>query len=467
MARSIGVATAEQVPAWLDTLPIARFHRRVLLAICVAFFFELGDLNTFAYAAPGLTRFWHLAVPQIALITSTSFLGMFLGSAVGGWFSDRIGRRRGLLLAVLWYSGFSLVNALVPPQTGWLMAVRLLTGVGLSAMTVIGITYVSEVFPAAKRGRYQALALALGLFGIPITAVVARLVVPMGPEGWRLVFVFGALGLIFFLVASFNLPESPRWLIGKGRLRELADAVARIERLSGERLDHGAAAPSVASPVRERSLSLRGGGLGELLGRRYGRRTLMLWVLWGFATVGFYGFFSWVPTLLVHHGFTLVSSLNWSLAISVANVPGALIAYPLADRLGRRLSIALVCFGAAVAGTLYGLSATSAMIILFGFCTVLMLQAATALQYAYTPEQYPTAIRNAGTGLAYGIGRLTNVISPFIVSLTLGALGYLWVFVFLALCYLIAAAALLLLGTRTERAALERASLEEPHPATP
>ena len=79
---------------------------------------------------------------------------MFVGATTGGWFSDHIGRKRALLVTTTWYAGFSLLNAFVWEPIG-LFITHLLTGVGLSAMTVVGMTYVSEMFPANRRGTYQ------------------------------------------------------------------------------------------------------------------------------------------------------------------------------------------------------------------------------------------------------------------------------------------------------------------------
>ena len=117
--------------------------------IGIVFFFELGDLNTFAFASPAVMKQWNLSVTTISHIVSWTFFGMFLGAVTGGWLSDRLGRKKALLITTAWYSGFSLLNAAVQGTMG-LSATRLLTGVGLSAMTVIGMTYVSEIFPASS-----------------------------------------------------------------------------------------------------------------------------------------------------------------------------------------------------------------------------------------------------------------------------------------------------------------------------
>ncbi len=449
------------VARYLDSLPIGAFHRRVILALCFAFFFELGDINTFSYAAPGLTKYANFGVSEVSAVTSAGFFGMFAGASVGGWFSDLIGRRRALIYSIVWYSVFSLANALVPAEEVPILIARLLTGFGLSAMTVTAITYLAEVFPADKRGRYQALTLGIGLLGIPVTSWVAKFVVGLGPNGWRLVFVFGALGILF-LFLFWALPESPRWLEDHGRHGEARAAIGHIGRMSGEtRLTESA----LAAGSREDEDEGRGLEEGEVPRRLaslrliwrapYIQRTAMLWITWSFQTVGFYGFVAWVPELLLKHGFSLVESLTWAAVISLGNIPGAFIAYPISDRLGRKWSIAAVSIAIAVCGLLYGLTFNTVTIAIFGFLTTMFLQAFAALIYAYTPEQYRTDIRNAGSGFAYGIGRLANVVGPLIIGAIFASLGYVPVFVFIAICWIVCALTVGFLGPRTERRALE------------
>ena len=194
----------------------------------IVFFFELSDINTFSFAAPAIRIAWHLSIATIGVVTSATFFGMFVGAMTGGWFSDLLGRKRALILSTLWYSGFSLLNALVWNSTG-LFLTRLLTGVGLSAMTVVGITYVSEMYPAKVRGAYQGWIMMIGLAGIPVTAYVARFCIPIAPWGWRLVFFWGSLGMLFLAFAG-RLEESPRWYEKNGRLAEADDVLNRIER---------------------------------------------------------------------------------------------------------------------------------------------------------------------------------------------------------------------------------------------
>ncbi|MDQ2765404.1 MAG: MFS transporter, partial [Pseudomonadota bacterium] len=144
-------------------------HRTAFIALGFAYFFELGDLNTFAYAAPAVIRQWGISVSTVALITSASFGGMAIGALCGGKLANHIGRRRGFLYATLLYAGFSLLNA-AAWDVASLAVLRFITGIGLSAMTVIANTYISEFFPKNLRGRYMGLTMTVGLIGIPATA---------------------------------------------------------------------------------------------------------------------------------------------------------------------------------------------------------------------------------------------------------------------------------------------------------
>jgi MFS transporter, putative metabolite:H+ symporter len=441
---------APEVAARLDRLPLSRFHWGVLLAVAFAFFFELADLNTFAYAAPGLEQYMGLPVGTIADITSAGFLGMFIGASLGGRLADRLGRRRALIGAVLWYSLFSLLNA-GAWNTGTLLAARLLTGIGLSAMTVIAITYLSEIMPRAFRGRMQSAAVAIGLAGIPVMAFVARGVVPTGPDGWRFVFVFGAIGALAVVLIA-RLPESPRWLLGHGKASMAEATLAAIE--ERVRRDVGSLPPVAAVPAGaakpEDDQAVRALFRGGLA-----RRTWMLLIVWAFQTLGFYGFMSWVPVLLVSHGFGLAKSLTFSALTTIGAVPGALCAWPISDRFRRKTPLVVVSVLVAGFGLAYGLSFNAAGIVIFGFCVSFFIQTFAALLYAYTPELYPTGLRNTGSGLVYGVGRLVNIAGPPIVAAIFTRAGYSWVFVYIAACWAVTAVTIAALGPKTGDVSLE------------
>jgi putative MFS transporter len=447
MELTVDGGSLANLSARLDRLPITTAHRWAIAALAFAYFFELADLNTFSFAAPGVMKAWGIPVSAVALITSASFGGMFLGAVSGGRVADAIGRKPGFIVAIAVYALFSLLNA-VSWDVASLASFRFLTGVGLSAMTVIANTYVSEFFPARVRGKYMGWIVTIGLIGIPATAWVARFAVPVAPWGWRLVFVWGGLG-IFALLMAARMKESPRWYAAHS---QSGRAKAVVDELEAEASRSGALAPvtSEARAAREtkKSFSL-------LFEPRNRGRTIMLLLAWIFQTLGFYGFIAWVPTLLVKHGFSIVESLSYTSLIAICNPLGALIASDLVERFERKWFITIDAVLIAIFGMGFGLSAQPVFIVLCGALVVTSIQAMAVGLYTYTPELFPTAARSSGMGLSYGVGRLANVVGPFIVSTIFAAAGYLPVFIYIAACWLLVALVVGAFGPATTGKPLE------------
>src|ERR1700692_2953772 len=369
----------------MDQLPITHLHRIAITALAFAYFFELADLNTFAYAAPGIIGSWHIPVHAVALITSTSFGGMFIGGTFGGILAHRIGRQRAVILSILIYTVFSLLNAASWNVTS-LAVFRFLTGIGLSGMTVVANVYISEFFPARVRGKYMSMIFTLGLLGIPATAWIARLLVPAAPWGWRLVFLWGSLGLLAIPFAM-RLIESPRWLLAQGREKEALQAVEKLEKMGGiSPVVVATGAPMVAKVIEARSYR-------QMFDAEHRIRTIGLSLVWIFQTLGFYGFVAWVPTLLVQHGFTITKSLEYSSLIAICNPLGALVGTQLIERFERKWIITVDAVAIAIAGVAYGLAPSATFIVIFGMLVIITIQLMNATLYIYTPESYPTNLR--------------------------------------------------------------------------
>ncbi|WP_051940320.1 MFS transporter [Phaeacidiphilus oryzae] len=478
---------ARSALAALGDSAVGALHRRVLLTVSAMFLFDLADLNTFAYAAPVLRDRHGFTVDDVALVTATGFGGMAIGSVIGGRLADRIGRRAGMTVSVLLFSLASLVNALVSAP-GEMAVTRSLTGCGLGAMTAIAISYLSEVTPTRQRGRFQAVALGVGLIGIPIVAFGARAVTVDTPGSWRWLFVFGALGFLL-LPFLWRLPESPRWLLARGRAEEAVEVVRRfapsavaadtaVDTAADIAADHGPdrgtgtgtgtagdSAPGTGSDVvagtaesaPAEAVPPPKAAFGELFRAGQLRNTLVIMVLWAFALTGFYGFQSWVPTLLVDHGHDFAKSMTMSAVTTIGAVPGAFLAAPFIDRFQRKHLAVVLGLIITALGIGYGLSGGAAAIMVFGVLVSALSQCFIAVLYSYTPEYFPTRLRTAGSGLANGTGRAANVAAPFLIAAvyTAPGLGYVAVFGFVAGVWLVAALVVALLGLRTRGSSLE------------
>ncbi|MEU3982425.1 MFS transporter [Streptomyces sp. NPDC026672] len=428
----------------LDRLPISRFHKTTLIAVSFAYFFEFADINSFAVTAPRLIKLWGITVSQVAYVTSLSFVGMFLGSIVASWMADRWGRRTALNITTGFFSVFSLASAF-----SWdivsLGVFRALTSTGLSAMTVVAVIYVSELFPSALRGKFQAYAIVIGICGTPVTNFVASAVVPINDWSWRLVYLWGALGIVYLFFAR-HLKESPRWYESRGEHAKADAILTELEtRITAEKGPLPLPAPPTEPPV------LKKAPLRILLQKKYLLPTLLLTVLWVTQTIGFFGYSSWAPTLLAKEGFSVEKSVFY-VALSTVGAPlGSYIAALVTDRFERKWC--LVAFGTiiAVCGLLYGLTFNPALIIVFGFLVNLFERGYTALGYAYSPELFDTHGRSLGTGISYGLGRLSNAAGPLIIAGLYNGTGYKSVFFFIAGTWLLGAIVLAVFGPRTKQ----------------
>jgi putative MFS transporter len=429
--------------ARLDRLPIGSFQKRIMWLVAYVYFFELGDLNNFGFVAPELRVQWHLSISTIGLVTSSAFIGMFVGAISGGWISDKIGRKKALLLTTVCFSVFSLLNACAWNVTG-LLATRFLTGIGLSSMTVVAITYITEMFPAKKRGAYQAWVMVIGLFGIPLSALVAGELIPRATYGWRFVFGFGALAL-FMPLFSGLLEESPRWYETQGQNDKADTILDRIEARSKK--DTGSSELPPLGP--EPGATAQHQKFSDLFSKTYLSRTLMLVGVFVFQTLGLFGFMAWVPTLLATRGFPVSKSLLFTSLMYFGAPVGALIAVAISDRWERKYLIAIFAVVIGIFGAAYGLSTGMIPIIILGFCVAMFIQTFAPILYAYLPECYPTAIRNSGSGIAYGAGRLANGFGPMLIAFLFTQYGYKSVFVYIAAMWLLVAITVTLFGPKT------------------
>lgn len=449
MSRTTGLNIANR----MDRLPISSLHKKVIFALAAAYFFEFADLNTFSYAAPALAKEWNLPLSLIATINSSAFFGMFLGASVGGLLGDKTGRKKSIIISLVLLSVFSALNALAFDV--WSLAIsRFVTGMATSALLVNANTYIIEFFPKAVRGKYQGLAVAIGITGIPITGYVSSLLIPMTDFGWRLVFVWGSLG-IFALFGIVKLFELPRWYEMNGQASKAKATLEQIEQIvASEKGPLRQPDPEVVvAPVTT-------GKLSDIFKGIYLKRTIILMVVWILQTIAFYGFGSWVPTLLVKQGFDISHSLLYSTLITLGAPLGSLTGAMISDRYERKTNIIASCFFLAIAVFLFGATLNPIMIVVFGFLINYIERTFSSNLYTYTSELYGTEVRSFGQGLTYGIGRASNVIGPFIISFVYTGYGYLNVFLLISFVWAATAIAIFF-GPKTSKRSLEEININQ------
>jgi putative MFS transporter len=460
----------------LDRLPGTPLLRKVVIISGLGLMFDAMDQGMVSgvIASIGLDPGWNLDAMQLSFLGSSGVLGMMLGAIISGLAADRWGRRSVVLITLLI---FSLGSALCGVATNYemLLLFRFLTGVGLGGELPVVTTMASEFSSLKNRGRNVVLVESFWAWGWILAALVAYLAIPL--YGWRVAFFIGAVPALFAAALRFLIPESPRYLEQKGRLKE-ADAIVRTMEqqagtaLPGEsgELDTGEAADEsssntlssqeakqplkhevTAQPQKKQS-SLR--AFSDLWSRKYRRPTVVLWVLWFGVNLGYYGFVLWTPSFLVAQGHELVRSFEFTLIMCLAQVPGYLSAAFLIERIGRKPVLTIFLLGTAASAWFFGHAGTIELVLLAGCLLYFFALGTWGCVYSYTPELYPTGIRGAGAGAASAFGRVGAFIAPMIVPVVYAFFGtengFQLVFIVLTAVFVVVAAVVGILGTETK-----------------
>lgn len=442
-------AQSAAIAARLERLPLTSYQRGLFAIIATAWFFDSLDLGALTFVLGSIRTEFQLSTAQAGLLSSMSFLGMFVGAASAGLLADKFGRTRVFQVSMIFWGAGSILCGLSPDVTTLSLA-RVLVGLGMGMEFPVAQSMVSEIIPAKSRGRYIALLEGFWPIGFVCSGLLTYFV--LQSADWRMVFILEGIPAIFVLVVRRFVPESPRWLATSGQHERAEQVMAEMERKVQERL------PGVTLPQPQVAVATTistGGGIGALWSKAFARRTTMLWCLWFFALLGFYGLTTWLGALLQAKGFPVTKSVFYTILISLAGIPGFLTAALLVESWGRRGTLILMLLGGAVSAWLYGNAADQTMLIVFGLCMQFFLFGMWSALYAYTPELYPTRIRATGTGCASAVGRIGSLLGPYIIGVILPTMGSGGVFALGAGAFVLAAASVLVLGEETRGRVLE------------
>jgi MFS transporter, SP family, arabinose:H+ symporter len=266
---------------------------------------------------------------QTEFAASSLLVGCVAGAAVGGWLSDRFGRRRVLIVSAVLFA-LSSIGAALPRNLTEFTAARLAGGIAIGVASVLAPLYIAEVAPAHIRGRLVSLNQMAIVTGILLAYVVNWTLSWGGPDSWRWMFAVAAIPSLLFLVALFFVPESPRWLTENGREQEALAVLTRVTNPEQAAIDLAA--------IRE-AIAEESGTLAELLQPGY-RKALLLaialavlqqWV--GINTVLFYG-----SVILKERvgGHSESAAIGVNVLIGLVNFASTIVALWLIDKLGRR-----------------------------------------------------------------------------------------------------------------------------------
>jgi len=445
----------------LERLPFGRPHMKLLLMGGLGYTFDGMDGALVAFLMAPVMKLWGLTNMQTGVIGSSVLIGYLAGAFLAGTLGDLIGRRRVMMYALFVYAAFTLLAACSMNWT-FLFWSRVVAGVGTGAESAIIAPFLSEFIQSKYRGRFIGSLAGFFSFGYVFAALLGYFIVPASSEGWRITQVITAVPIVMLLWWRRALPESPRWLMQRGRSKE---AQVVVDNMEAYYIRKGQTLPPYED-VQIPAMGLRKAGnflqnLAALWAKDMVRTSLMLWILWIAITFSYYGFFTWIPTLLVKQGMTITKSFGYSIIIYLAQIPGYYSAAFISEKLDRKWTIVLYMLLGGVAAYFLSNARTDAAITTFGFMLSFFMNGTYAGIYVYTPELYPTSIRSTGMGVASSFARIGGLASPIIIGFTYAKIGFVGVFTITTIVLVFGALVVAVLGISTTGKSLEQIAAKE------
>jgi len=335
-----------------------------------------------AFIGKAIERVWNLDPATLGLVFASGPAGMMLGSFIISPFADRFGRRRVSLGALLLVAA-GMFGAAATTTVGQLIAMLMLTGLGVGGVLATLNTLVAEIAAPARRNTTMAIFSA----GYPLGSTLAGAfaIGLMSTYGWQIVFIMGgALALLAFAVNLLTLPEP------EGSNRHGPTALSRQEKTA------------------------------RLFGPAQRPTTLLICLVFFLNMLSFYFILLWTARLTVVAGLPEPTGATAMTIVNAASLVGPLFFGLLADRLGlmRMASLYFLAFAATIALFAVAAGTTGAIYAVSALVGLLMAGAMTSL-YASTPLLFPAEVRATGTGIAIGIGRLGATIGPMLAGIAL------------------------------------------------
>ena len=433
----------------VQRLPVGKFHYTLLWVIGLGWMFDAMDTGLISFILTKMATEWNMSPAEKGWVVSIGFVGMAIGAVCSGALADRWGRRNVFAVTLVTYSIATALCAFAPNLT-WLLVFRFIVGLGLGGQLPVAVTLVSEYIPAQVRGRFIVLLESFWGLGWLVAALVSYFVIPS--YGWHVAFLIGGLPALYVFMILKKVPESVPYLINRGRIEEAHALVQKLERECGVEVIQQIEVKPVAA---KQSVSF-----SQLWSNPFAKRTLMLWLIWFGIVYSYYGIFTWLPSLLVKQGYSIVQSFEYVLVMILAQLPGYIAAAWLVEKLGRKWTLAGFIGLCAISAYFFGQANTVTLIMFWGCLMSFFNLGAWGVLYTYTPEQYPTNIRAFGSGWASAIGRMGGIVAPMVVThMMVMQNGFSYVFMMFTAVLLAVALVIVVLGEETKGRTLESIGL--------
>ncbi len=358
---------------------ITRQQWITLFAAQAGYMLDAMDVLLFVFTVNVLRGEFHLSAAQAGLVSSATLLFSAGGGIVFGVLSDRIGRARALIFSILIFSIASAGTAL-----SWnlasLMFWRALIGIGLGAEWATGAVLVAETWPAEHRAKAVGIMQSGWALGYMLAAAMTALILPR--YGWRALFIAGLFPAVLTLLIRRHVEEPAIWKRAQSRRSSVRDLF---------------------------SATLRG-------------RTIFATLLATCVLFAYWGLFTWIPGFLSASparggaGLTIVQTSGFVIPMQLGAFAGYVLFGLLADKLGRRPAFAAYVLIAAILTPIYGATKSTSTLLALGPAIGFFGTGFFSLFGSMLSELYPTAVRGAGLGFVYNIGRGCSALAPWVVG---------------------------------------------------
>ena len=388
----------------IDEAKFTPFHWGVLIWCLLIIIFDGYDLVIYGVALPLLMQEWLSAV-QAGMLASTALFGMMFGAMSFGTLSDKLGRKKTIMICVAIFSGFTFIGAFAtsPVEFGIL---RFLAGLGIGGVMPNVVALMTEYAPKRIRSTLVALMFSGYAIGGMTSALLGAWLVPQ--FGWKIMFLLAGTPLLFLPILWKYLPESLMYLTNK---QQTAQAQSIIQKISPTQII-GSDTQFVLNEVQKGDEA----PLKALFQQGRTFSTFMFWLAFFMCLLMVYALGSWLPKLMIQAGYSLGASMIFLFALNIGGMIGAVGGGYLADRfhIKKVLTIMFLC-GAA---SLILLGYNSPQFVLYSLIAV--AGAATIgsqiLLYTFVAQYYPSTVRSTGMGWASGIGRIGAIVGPVLTG---------------------------------------------------
>ncbi|MEJ5339455.1 MAG: MFS transporter [Aquificaceae bacterium] len=422
----------------LDSMPWTGFHTRFVFALGITWVLDAFEVVIVSAVLKPMAKSLQFTPQQSSMMVSGFLLGAILGSLIFGYLADRYGRKKLFLITLLLYAGGTFLTGFASSFEAALLF-RITAGAGLGGEFAAIQSAIDEFVPSRHRGKVDGTITALWNLGSLMASLSAIGLLKVMDEGlaWRVAYLFGGVLALLVVFVRLYVPESPRWLLSRGRLEEAEKIVQRVEQEAGGRKTYD----RCDVPVFEGSLL----DASKIILSRYRWRFLFSASMSFTILTTYYGMITLLPLILSEVYSLSSKEIPQILTLgSLGGLIGGLVVAFLVDRIGRiPLGILISLLSA-----LLSISFLLGFDIKFTFFVYSLIAFSFAsVAYVIATEIYPSYIRAYAIGILSIIGRLSGAFAPLLL-VSLAQLGFVYAIMGLSLFWLVGFFAFLIWALR-------------------